>query len=187
MRHPQMILMDVKLAKCDKYALQELASISCKAYLDHYTHMWYDEGQWYINKSFNILTLESEMSDLDSDFFFIEYQKNRVGFVKLNWCYPDLQSSASEDMELERIYLLGEMTGKGIGKAVLQEVIYLARREQKSNLWLKSMDSGKAVDFYRKMGFQQCGTHRLDYEMMIPEYRGMYVFCLPLKNDRTSS
>jgi ribosomal protein S18 acetylase RimI-like enzyme len=55
-------------------------------------------------------------------------------------------------------------------------MINIAKEKNKKLIWLKVMDSSKdAIEFYKKMGFEICGTAHLNFEMMKPEYREMYV------------
>jgi len=37
------------------------------------------------------------------------------------------------------------------------------------------MDSSDALHFYSRMGFEEVGEYRLDYEIMKPEFRGMKI------------
>ena len=46
-------------------------------------------------------------------------------------------------------------------------------QQNKDYVWLKSKDTSKAKTFYEHMGFQICGTSRLDFELMKEEFRGM--------------
>ncbi len=151
----------------------DLASLANDIYFDHYSHFWDDGGQWYVANSFSISQLESEMIDLNNLFYFAIFENKRVGFLKLR---PQNQLAKTEGngFEVERIYLHKSTTGKGIGRKLMQFAIEMAQNQQKDYVWLKAMDSSHdAIRFYRSLGFEICGTSRLDYELLKPELRGM--------------
>jgi GNAT superfamily N-acetyltransferase len=154
----------------------ELSEIAVRAYSDHYLHLWYDDGKWYIEKSFSEKKLLPELEDFNAWFFIIYHNKEAVGFWKLNIDAPLLDEENINALELERIYLTRSASGKGIGKKVIDYTSEIAQEKNKKLIWLKVMDSSSAtIQFYKKMGFEICGTAHLNFEMMKPEYRGMYV------------
>ena len=165
-------IIDIKTIGTKDVAL--LSDVAVRAYCDHYKHLWYDEGKWYSKKSFSKENLLNELTDENAQFFIIYFNKDAVGFLKLNIDAP-LEENA-DALELERIYLTKSVTGKGIGKFVFDFVIEIAKQQNKKLIWLKVMDSStNAIAFYKKMRFEICGTIRLDFEMMKPELRGMFV------------
>lgn len=56
--------------------------------------------------------------------------------------------------KLHKIYLLPEAQGVGLGKTLLQEVIKIARIQNKQRLQLNVNRYNKAVTFYQKAGFK---------------------------------
>jgi len=153
-----------------------LNEIAVRAYSDHYNHLWYDGGKWYIEKSFSQENLLQELKDTNAWFFIIYYSKKVVGFLKLNIDAPFAHEENINALELERIYLTKSATGKGIGKKIVDYTAGIAKAKDKKLIWLKVMDSSTdAIEFYKKMGFEICGDAHLNFEMMKPEFRGMYV------------
>ena len=76
--------------------------------------------------------------------------------------------------EIERMYLTKEVTGKGVGRKLMEFAIEMARQQHKDYVWLKAMDSSQnAIRFYESLGFEICGTSRLDFEQMKTEFLGM--------------
>jgi RimJ/RimL family protein N-acetyltransferase len=52
----------------------------------------------------------------------------------------------------------------------------LAKSMGKNIVFLKSMDSSvNSIAFYKKLGFENCGTLTLPFEQMKNEYRGMLI------------
>ena len=157
-----------------------LSEITLCAYRDHYLHLWHDAGEWYMNHSFAVDQLTTELADPNARYFMVNLNGEPVGFLKLNLdkVLPDTDSithSEANDMELERIYLVKEATGHGVGQAAMRFVEDMARERGKKTLWLKSMDTGPALGFYERMGFKHHGTQRLNFPQMKEEFRGMIV------------
>jgi len=154
---------------------QLLSKVAIKAYSDHYLNFWYDKGAWYIDNCFSVSVLEQELSDDNALFFLVYYKESPVGFLKIN-TDAALDGDAKEQaLELERIYLTKNASGKGIGSYILNFIFDIARSKDKKLVWLKVMDSSEAVSFYKHHGFEICGTHHLNLKQMKEELRGMFV------------
>ncbi len=151
-----------------------LSEVAKRAYADHYLHLWHDGGAWYMARSFAIDVLRQELDDANARFYLIYADNEPVGFLKLNIDQPSPCKPGLNALELERIYLQKEATGRGIGDQAITFVIDQARALAKEVVWLKAMKSSdKVVAFYEKMGFDLCGTSRLPYTMMREELRQM--------------
>ncbi len=153
--------------------LETLSTVATRAYFDHYKHLWYDQGAWYAHKCFNVKQLEDEISDKKNLFFMVIFDEKPVGFLKLR---PEnqLTEQTGNGFEVERIYLTKEVTGKGVGRKLMAFAIEMAHQQHKDYVWLKAMDSSQnAIRFYESLGFEICGTSRLDFEKMKTEFLGM--------------
>jgi ribosomal protein S18 acetylase RimI-like enzyme len=165
--------MNLEIQQIDRSHLETLSAVATRAYFDHYRHLWYDEGAWYAHKCFNISQLESEISDSNNLFFLAILDKNPVGFLKIR---PEnqLTNQIGNGFEIERIYLTNEATGRGVGQKLMEFAIEMAQNQNKNYVWLKAMDSSQnAIRFYEKLGFQVCGTSKLDFTQMKTEFLGM--------------
>ena len=169
-----------RVVPCTSKDLHTLQDIAINAYGDHYLYLWYDGGAWYLEKSFSEPVLKKELADSNAAFFLIHADEELVGFLKLNINQPIDEYTATEALELERIYLTKAASGKGIGREVVRFTIAFAAQHNKRIIWLKAMDSSRSVDFYEQNGFRKTDTYTLDFEQMKPEYRGMYVLQLEL-------
>jgi diamine N-acetyltransferase len=158
-----------------------LSALSTQIYAEHYTHLWDDEGIWYANNSFSISQLQEELSDFNNLFFFASHENQNVGFLKLR-PQNQLADEEGDGFEIERIYLQKSTTGKGIGRQLVAFAIGMAVAQNKDYVWLKAIESSfDAVNFYKKLGFEVCGTSRLDYPLLKPELRGMVTMKKVLK------
>ena len=79
---------------------------------------------------------------------------------------------------LQKIYILPESQGLGIGKSLLKEVILRARQSGKKTLQLNVNRYNKAVNFYQKQGFKIISTE--DNPIGQGYYMNDFVMELPL-------
>ena len=161
----------ISIIPCATTDIPLLSEVATVAYLAHYTYLWHDNGEYYVNRSFNHDRFKQEMADDNARFYLIYVADEAVGFLKLNLDKGIDHYDADIALELERIYILPKATGQGVGKKVMDFVLDIARKRQKSLVWLKSMDSSKAIPFYQQQGFITCGWSLLDFLPMKDEFR----------------
>ena len=160
---------------CSEGDISTLVDVAVRSYRQHYTYLWYDDGEKYIAENFSAENFRSQLRDENVAMFLIYLNDEPVGFLKLNINKGYEQYDAKNSLELERIYLLHKISGKGIGTEVLGFVTEFSRNKNKKYIWLKVMDSSKATDFYTRAGFQIIGKWQLGFPEMKIEFRGMHV------------
>lgn len=171
-----MLMKDSYIEKIDATNVHILSEVALRAYADHYLHLWYDQGKWYVEKFFSVDRLTTEINDKNSCFYIAFFNSSPVGFLKLNINAPLEGFESKDGLELERIYLKKEVIGKGIGRKLVELTIEIAEKFNKNFVWLKAMDtSQEPIEFYKKMGFAITGTYRLKHELMKKELRGMVI------------
>lgn len=165
----------VELKQCGPMDIPQIMQVSMQSYREHYLYLWTEEryAAWYMNRSFGAQSLAAQMQDNNSVFYLVQLNHTAVGYVKLNRNKALPGDAANKSLELERIYLLKEAAGKGVGKAAVQQVETLAGEWGYNIIWLKSMDSSPAVYFYEKVGFEKVATERLPFEGFVDAYRNL--------------
>lgn len=160
--------------KIDNTEAALLSQVALKAYNDHYLHLWFDNGEWYKQRCFTKEVLQDELANPNNLFFLACLDNEPVGFLKLRIDAALETEPTKNGMELERIYLTKAASGKGIGKHLMELSFNIGHENHKEIIWLKAMDSSHGpLNFYKKMGFELCGTSRLSFEQMKEELRGM--------------
>ncbi|MCR8632189.1 GNAT family N-acetyltransferase [Paenibacillus radicis (ex Xue et al. 2023)] len=153
--------MTVKVKKCSREDLQKLQEISIETFNDTFKDQNSLENmKAYLERSFNSKQLEKELSNTSSEFFFIYFNEELAGYLKVN--FNDAQSEEMGDvsLEIERIYIKYNFQRKGLGKYLLNKAMEKAIRQNKKIVWLGVWEKNeKAIDFYKKKGFVQTGTH----------------------------
>jgi len=89
--------------------------------------------------------------------FLLVYNDNEVaGYVKLRESKAPASLGNNNAMEIARIYAMGNMIGKGVGKVLMQASIDVAIEKNKEALWLGVWEKNqRAIDFYTKWGFEK--------------------------------
>lgn len=114
----------------------------------------------YLEKAFNLKQLEKELSNVASQFFFVYFNNEVAGYLKVNTNDAQSEEMGDESLEIERIYIKGEFQKHGLGKYLLNKSIEIAMEHNKKKIWLGVWEKNEnAIAFYKKMGFVQDGVH----------------------------
>jgi hypothetical protein len=112
----------------------------------------------YIADFFNPQAMKTELEDLNNSFFIAEINGKAVGYAKLRAGQPAECVRGENTIELHRIYVLEKMTRHGIGRILLQTCLDAAKAGGFASLWLAVFElNGRAVEFYKRLGFEQAG------------------------------
>jgi len=141
--------------------VQVLQEISIETFNDTFSNQNSpDNMKVYMDRAFTMKQLESELANRSSQFYFISFDKEVAGYLKVN--VDDAQSETMGDdfLEIERIYIRSKFQKKGLGKYLIDQAVEIARERNKNNIWLGVWEKNEnAIRFYKKLGFVQTGTH----------------------------
>ena len=108
-----------------------------------------------------------------------------VGFAKVKKHSLNEQIESPAQMELQKIYVLPEYQGKGVGSALLKEVKNIAREINPDYIWLDTHISNEsAIRFYEKNGFRKIGKYFFTIGTQTFEY---HVMGLPVARNESSA
>ena len=114
----------------------------------------------YLKKSFSAEIQFNELSEPDVIFLIIESEGIPIGYAQLILNSNDEAIKGIKPMELRRIYAVREYLGKGVGKELMQAAINEAHQQGCDCIWLGVWEKNqRAIDFYKKWGFREVGTH----------------------------
>jgi len=175
----------MKLKKATFNDIQALQEICTAAYANNFYHHWNENGlEWYLEREFGEERVKADLADRNQAYYFIVADENPVGFLKVryNAKFDGLQNMAAE---LEKIYLLPEFKGKGLGKAALGKIMESIKKKGVLTLFLCVIDTNtNAIAFYKKVGFIVHSTTRLNLPYFKEELKGMY--CMMLEINKTN-
>jgi len=153
--------MNIRLAQCTLNDLNALQKISYQTFDETFRSTNSDETMdAFLSAAFNHDKLKTELQILNSEFYFIYYGDNLSGYLKINFAPDQSDVNDEESLEVERIYILKEFAGKGLGKHLINFSIEKAVKNSKKYIWLGVWEYNyPAQEFYKKLGFEFIGKH----------------------------
>ncbi len=114
----------------------------------------------YMSEAFSVQRLEEELSDPNSVFLIAEIDRRPAGYAKLLFDDREEPVTAERPVELCRLYSATEFIGKGVGQALMDECLKVARERGSDVMWLGVWEfNPRAQRFYEKQGFRIVGEH----------------------------
>jgi diamine N-acetyltransferase len=114
-----------------------------------------EDMELFLNHQFTKAGLMAEVG-APGNIFLLAYDNDAVaGYARLReGSMPDGSSTAA--LEIARLYVLQSMIGKGIGKALMQSSIEIAKAKGKQVIWLGVWEKNeRAKAFYTLWGFEK--------------------------------
>ncbi|MNH85711.1 Protease synthase and sporulation negative regulatory protein PAI 1 [compost metagenome] len=153
--------MTVNIKECTLADSRKLQEISYETFNETFMHQNSPENMnAYLEKAFNLNQLEKELSNISSQFFFVYFNNEVAGYLKVNTHDAQSEEMGDESLEIERIYIKNKFQRHGLGKYLLNKVMEMAMERHKKKIWLGVWEKNEnAIAFYKKMGFLQTGAH----------------------------
>ncbi|MEJ7643615.1 MAG: GNAT family N-acetyltransferase [Chryseolinea sp.] len=163
------IKMALRLETSEKFSLRMatvedaavLTALGKKTFYDSFAEMNTKEDMnIYLAKNFHVEQLESELSDGENSFLIVESCGKVVGFAKMRKSEPPNELRGENCIEIERIYAVKDLIGKGVGTILMQRCLRKATEEGFESVWLGVWEHNlRAISFYDKWGFVKFGSH----------------------------
>ena len=171
----------MELEKVTINHISELQRVCTDSYSQIFADHWTKNGlELYLEREFGTNRLKSELNDADYQYFFIKKGLENIGFIKVN-NKSSSELSELDNCELDKIYILPEYSGMGIGKMAMTEIIKQVRKKGKNIFFLCVIDTNKnAIAFYEKLGFEFHSKTRLEIPHFREELKEMNRMCMKL-------
>ena len=153
--------MTINIKHCTLEDSHKLQEISYDTFNDTFEHQ-NSPGNMkaYLERAFNLNQLEKELSNRSSQFFFVYFNKEVAGYLKVNTDDAQSENLGDDSLEIERIYIKNKFQKQGLGKILFNKTCELAMERNKKKIWLGVWEKNEnAITFYKKMGFVQTGAH----------------------------
>lgn len=147
-------MQDISLTRVSKVHVGDLQRIGKVTFYETFAQYNTDANmKSYLEEAFSIEKLSGELDNERSQFFFAILDSNVIGYLKLNF-------GESNDLEIERIYVLKEYHGKGVGQLLYEKAIEIAKLANSDFAWLGVWEQNpRAIRFYEKNGFVPYDKH----------------------------
>ncbi|OQP68511.1 GNAT family N-acetyltransferase [Niastella populi] len=114
----------------------------------------------FMNETFTREKLMKEVGATGNTFLLAYDGDEAVGYARVRETTNPLLVEGGEALEIARIYAEQKSIGKGVGKALMERCIELARQKNVPVIWLGVWEkNAKAIAFYTKWGFEKFSEH----------------------------
>ena len=129
--------MDTSIRFCTMDGLPELRNLSINTFYETFAPMnTAEDMENYLATSFDEAKFRRELSDSNTDFFFVYSGEELAGYIKLNEAPSQSDVNDKTSLEIERIYILLKYQGEGLGALLMDKAISTARERGKEYIWL---------------------------------------------------
>lgn len=153
--------MSIRIKAFSSYEAECLAQLSTDTFIESHGHTAGEEDiQSYVGLNFNAKKLSEDLQD--SRIFFNKiYLKDQIaGYSKLIINEPHPLTQITPVAKFERLYLLRDFYGLGLGEKLLRHNIEIAETHKQKGLWLFVWTGNKnGLQFYGKSNFKSIGQH----------------------------
>lgn len=114
----------------------------------------------FMNEVFTRESLIKEVEEGDGIFLLAFINNEAVGYARMRERNKENIMADVNAIEIARIYATQESLGKGVGKALMEHCMQIAREAKKDVIWLGVWEKNeRAIGFYKKQGFEKFGEH----------------------------
>jgi ribosomal protein S18 acetylase RimI-like enzyme len=116
--------------------------------------------QSYLENNLGLSTLQKELLDPNSEFFFAILDQKVIGYLKINEGSAQTEQGNEGGLEIERIYVLNKFFGSKVGQLLYMKALEIATDRKAKYIWLGVWEkNSRAISFYKKNGFFESGKH----------------------------
>lgn len=138
-----------------------LASLSVEAFMPAHGHSSPKKDiESYISNNFSKKKLQDELLKHTNEYYLIYYKNKVAGFSKIIFNSPKESIDGVNITKMERLYLLKEYYGLGLGLELFNFNVALSKKNHQRGLWLEVwVENLRAIAFYSKMGMKKIGLY----------------------------
>ncbi|BAC13203.1 transcriptional repressor of sporulation, septation and degradation [Oceanobacillus iheyensis HTE831] len=153
--------MSINMTRCTLEDSRQLQYIGYKTFKETFEDQNSPENmKVYLEQAFNINQIERELSNTSSHFFFVSFNDEVAGYLKVNTGDAQTEEMDDDALEIERIYIINKFQKLGLGKYLFNKAMDIAMAQNKKKIWLGVWEKNEnAISFYKRVGFTQTGAH----------------------------
>lgn len=139
----------------------KLSELGAKTFFDTFAKDNAPENiKQHLENSFSPEIQLNELSQSNIIFLIVEADAKAIGYAQLIMDSQEEFIKGKKPLEIRRIYASREYIGKGVGKELMKASLAKAMERGCDCVWLGVWEKNpRAIDFYKKWGFVEVGTH----------------------------
>lgn len=151
----------IEIKRVTHFDINQLQKIGRQTFFETFSSGNTEENmKKYLEEEFSVDKLTSELSNSNSAFYFATIDNKVIGYLKLNFGQSQTELKDDKSLEIERIYVLKEFHGKGVGQLLYEQAMQIALQSNADYVWLGVWEENpRAINFYKKNGFVEFDKH----------------------------
>lgn len=131
-----------------------LAELAARTFHDTFAaHNRPEDMEAYMSTAYGTEVQASEIADPSRITLVVEDNAQLIA-------YAQLRIVSDEELEIGRFYVDRPWHGRGIAQSLMNTIIDLANERGVKRIWLGVWEhNARAISFYEKCGFRDCGSH----------------------------
>ena len=154
-------MVNISLIRATINDIDQLQQVSRQTFYETFSPVNTEENmRKYLDEELSTEKLTDELINNDSEFYFAKLENNVIGYLKLNFGKSQTEIKDDNCIELERIYILKEFHGKGVGQLLYDQAVQIAKQRNVDYMWLGVWEKNfRARNFYQKNGLVDFDKH----------------------------
>jgi ribosomal protein S18 acetylase RimI-like enzyme len=145
----------------DKSDAELIADMSRQTFYDFFAAQNTKEDmEIFLSRTFSKEVLMNEVG-AEQNIFLLAYEGDQpVGYMRMRENNIPPQLGTDKAIEIARIYSIKTAIGKGVGSALMQKCIDIAKEKNHHTVWLGVWEHNqRAINFYTRWGFEKFSDH----------------------------
>lgn len=151
----------ILISNASKDDSSKLAELGKKTFIEsHGNSASAEDIKSYVAKKYTTEALIAELNHKENNYYLIYYHQKLAGYSNLILNAPPAGSTVKNICKLDRLYLLKEYYDQQLGKQLFEFNIEFSKKNEQVGMCLYVwIDNHRAVQFYKKAGFEIIGMH----------------------------
>ena len=151
----------MKIKKCSLDDILDLQKIYRQTFFETFSEQNSEENmRIFLDKAYSEEKLKSEIEAKETETFLAVENQKILGVLKINTGNAETESGLENSLEIQRIYILKESKGLGIGTVLMNLAEKKPRELGVSFIWLGVWEKNfPAQKFYTDKGFRRFSEH----------------------------
>lgn len=152
----------IETRQANKNDAKFIALLGRVTFTETFGHLFRDKRDLlnYYDSTFSVEKIEKSIEKSSNIFWITFVNRLPVGYAKLKLNSKSEFIDSENTCQLQKIYVLKDFLSMKIGFELQNLLIKKAKELRFEKIWLSVLDSNeRAINFYRKIGFENIGNH----------------------------
>lgn len=164
----------MRIEKAKQSDAKIIAEIGRQTFYESHSHCCDPKDfEIYLNESFSLVRVQSELEELQNIFHLAYVGENLAGYSKIIPNFKNPTYNRDNVAKLERIYVLEKYFDQKIGSRLFKFLLNEAKEHHQVGMMLQVwVENHRAIEFYKRMGFEIVGetTFRISANRSNPNH-----------------